>query len=264
LELVARQEYNVPELREVIIDMDADSRNAASLMMRVSDGVVGPPYYTMKLWADEVRVAVPLLGAAYVQGLELRLPTSLRVAEFGSGTGAYPAMYRNAYLDSGTWKRLFADQDALMLAFGAASDFQVLMATDSNADADDPITWTEQFRVSEAGRASIRILNVGGVLGLGTATLASDTMTFTATRMTVDTEDGAKSDSLSTINGGAKGDLLILGPANDARTVVVKHNVGNIRLAQSDFTMDGLWDRIVLVREEDGYWYELSRSDNRA
>jgi hypothetical protein len=45
---------------------------------------------------------------------------------------------------------------------------------------------------------------------------------------------------------------------------VVKDGTGNLHLARSDFNMDGLWDTITLFCWSDGYWYELSRSDNRA
>jgi len=106
--------------------------------------------------------------------------------------------------------------------------------------------------------------NVAGVLPGDALTIASDTITVTGSFHTVDTEGGADADNLATINGGSFGDLLILKPANDARTVVVKDGTGNLHLARSDFNMDGLWDTITLFCWSDGYWYELSRSDNRA
>lgn len=205
-----------------------------------------------------------IIADGYIRGLELRLPASLRISEFASGTDTYPNLYRNAYYTGSEWKRVFADQDATILSIGADGTFKVLHATDTNDTADSAITWAERFRVSEVGRTSVHMLNLAGVLPGNALTIASDAITVTGSFHTVDTEGGASSDSLATINGGSFGDLLILKPANDARTVVVKDGTGNLHLARSDFNMDGLWDTITLFRWSDGYWYELSRSDNRA
>jgi hypothetical protein len=59
-------------------------------------------------------------------------------------------------------------------------------------------------------------------------TIASGAVTKTRTSHNIDTESNAASDDLDTINGGVEGDFLILTANNDARTVVVKHNTGNI------------------------------------
>ena len=53
----------------------------------------------------------------------------------------------------------------------------------------------------------------------------------------VDTQAGAASDDLDTINGGNIGSFLVLRPENAARTVVLKDGTGNLVLA-GDFTMD--------------------------
>jgi hypothetical protein len=147
-----------------------------------------------------------IIADGYIRGLELRLPASLRISEFASGTDTYPNLYRNAYYTGSEWKRVFADQDATILSIGADGTFKVLHATDTNDTADSAITWAERFRVSEVGRTSVHMLNLAGVLPGNALTIASDAITVTGSFHTVDTEGGASSDSLATINGGSFGD----------------------------------------------------------
>lgn len=59
-------------------------------------------------------------------------------------------------------------------------------------------------------------------------TIASGVITKTRSHHTVDTQSDAASDDLVTINGGSEGELLLIRPASGSRTVVVKHNTGNI------------------------------------
>lgn len=55
-------------------------------------------------------------------------------------------------------------------------------------------------------------------------------VTRTQVYHSIDTNGDAATDNLDTINGGVEGDLLIIRAENSARTVVVRHNVGNIWL----------------------------------
>jgi len=93
-----------------------------------------------------------------------------------------------------------------------------------------------------------------------TLTIAGGIVTKTQSNHSIDTEGGAASDDLDTINGGVVGDWLILRPANDGRTVVVKNGTGNINLAGADFTMDNTRDRLVLLYDGSN-WIEISRCD---
>ena len=81
----------------------------------------------------------------------------------------------------------------------------------------------------------------------------------------IDTEGGAASDDLDTINTTDAWDndqWLTLHANNDARTVVLKDGTGNLKLA-GDFSLDNTEDRITL--QFDGTnWVELFRSDNGA
>lgn len=76
----------------------------------------------------------------------------------------------------------------------------------------------------------------------------------------VDTEGNAGSDTLTTINGGVEGQIIILKTENSSRDVTLDDNAGNLRIA-GDFTMDTTQDRIWL--QFDGTnWFELGRVDN--
>jgi hypothetical protein len=66
-----------------------------------------------------------------------------------------------------------------------------------------------------------------------TLTISGDAITVTRSFHLIDTEGGASTDDLSTINGGTNGDLLFLRLVSNLRTVTIRHNVGNI------YTLDG-------------------------
>jgi hypothetical protein len=91
-------------------------------------------------------------------------------------------------------------------------------------------------------------------------TISSGVITVTGSLHWVDTENDDATDDLVTINGGTGGQLLLLRPESDARTVVLKDNTGNLRLA-GDFSLDGAKDNIFLWYDGN-QWAEISRSDN--
>ena len=64
-------------------------------------------------------------------------------------------------------------------------------------------------------------------------TISNGAITVTQTYHSVDTEGGAPTDDLDTINGGDVGDILILRGVSGARDVTIRHGVGNI------YTWDG-------------------------
>ena len=82
-------------------------------------------------------------------------------------------------------------------------------------------------------------------------------------RHTIDTEADAASDDLDSVSGGNAYEVLRISPANDARTVVVKHDGVNLILAGGmDFTMNSIDDIITLECKSSGVWREVSRSNN--
>jgi hypothetical protein len=74
--------------------------------------------------------------------------------------------------------------------------------------------------------------------GMPTLTIATDTIDVTGyTKALIETEGGAASDNLSTINGGLAGKLFYFLNTLNSRTVTWKHNTGNMYCAQgADFT----------------------------
>lgn len=81
-----------------------------------------------------------------------------------------------------------------------------------------------------------------------TLTIAGGSVTPTQTFHRIDTEGAAATDDLDTIAAGADGQGLYIRPANDARTVVVKHNTNNILCAgKRDIALDDIDDWCVLI-----------------
>lgn len=104
-----------------------------------------------------------------------------------------------------------------------------------------------------------------GFLNFGSAvelTIATGVVTATQTYQDIDTEAAASTDDLNTINGGTDGDIIILTPISNGRTVVCKDGVGNLSL-NGDFSMTSTSDTITLLYNG-ALWLELSRSDNAA
>jgi len=122
----------------------------------------------------------------------------------------------------------------------------------SNYDDDPTITYETNVR-SEV------LAYVSQVRGDGsTLTIASDAITITTGYHLVDTESGAATDNLATINGGETGQILVLRSVNSGRDVTVKDSTGNIRLA-GDFTLSTTDYTLTLIYDG-GNWYELSRT----
>ena len=112
-------------------------------------------------------------------------------------------------------------------------------------------------------------VNLDGPVALGDGselTIAAGAITPTGNLHRVDTQADEATDDLTTINTAnvEDGALLVLQPANDARTVVVKHAAspaaGEIVTADGrDVTLDDIEDMIVLKRRG-AFWEEVSRS----
>jgi len=64
----------------------------------------------------------------------------------------------------------------------------------------------------------------------------------------IDTEGSAATDDLDTINGGNQGQFIILGNTDAARSVVLKHNTGNIfNPGGIDITLSATTDRVTMT-----------------
>jgi hypothetical protein len=108
-------------------------------------------------------------------------------------------------------------------------------------------------------------------------TIASGLIVVTDTWHTVDTEGDAPSDNLAGAYGSHEGSLLLISPADDARTIVVKHNdvaegVDGTRFFMADnadASMSNLDDAMLFVWRGDldsgsGGWQEVASNAIRA
>ncbi len=97
-----------------------------------------------------------------------------------------------------------------------------------------------------------------------TLTIAAGVVTATGSYHRIDTEGGAATDDLDTINGGESGMHLFIQAMNDARTVVVKDGTGNIRLV-TDRTLDNTSDTLhLLYNSALSAWCEVGFADTGA
>ena len=93
-------------------------------------------------------------------------------------------------------------------------------------------------------------------------TISGGVIDVTQSYHTIETEGAAATDDINTINAETLEDntILILRATSSTRTVVLKDDVDNLRLA-GDCTLDHSRDTITLIGNG-GLWYELARSNN--
>lgn len=119
-------------------------------------------------------------------------------------------------------------------------------------DENQPLFWS--------GSAWVQSIQFSGFLktpAATTLTIASDIVTATQTTHKVETEGGAGTDDLVTINGGVEGAIIILEPLDDAHTVVLKHNTGNIfNKTGADVSLDNYGDTW-MARYDGTKWLQL-------
>ena len=121
----------------------------------------------------------------------------------------------------------------------------VLKITDDGSDAAPGSPSGGGTAITSAAAAALIRTITGKQSDAGGApelTIASGAISISQSLHRVDTESDAASDDLDTINADfslVTGDRLTLYPANDGRTVVVKHGTGNIScIGDADITMD--------------------------
>ena len=114
-----------------------------------------------------------------------------------------------------------------------------------------------------------RDLNVGGLLTASVIasdlilkkgkelTIASGVVSSTRSFHTVDTESDASSDNLDTINGGRTGQILIIKPANGGRTIVIRHDEGNIFTSDTNNISLTESNSIAVLIKDDSKWFVL-------
>ena len=145
-------------------------------------------------------------------------------------------------------------REVATLPAAAAAAGQVFMVTDGFdggpclAWCDGAAWWVLATRMGKVTAApSVSTIVAGEVTALGL-----DLM--------IDTEAGAATDDLDTINGGASGQILRVSAENDTHTVVLKNGTGNLTLS-ADVVLDSSDDVVLLIRygtDEFPQWYQLA------
>lgn len=115
-------------------------------------------------------------------------------------------------------------------------------ATISAAGGDTNI----DLNITAKGTGGVKISGKFGTPKASEATIATGAITYAGAFMDVDTESDAASDDLATINGGFDGAQVVLRAAHADRTVVIKHNTGNILTQDGgDIVLDNTTKRVV-------------------
>ena len=172
--------------------------------------------------------------------------------------------------DHGTLGGLADDDHAQYILHAlatAANDF--LVASGSSAFVKKTRTEVMALLSGTAGATfswngqSLTTLNGIGFTAESELTISGGAITVTKMFHRVDTDSDDPSDELDTINGGGIPDLIILRPENDARTIVIKHNTGNIWLqGKTDITLDDLEDAIMLAYDSTtSKWFDVVTVD---
>lgn len=174
-------------------------------------------------------------------------------------TGERIARLLGYYLSDGTYSGLEID---VIAKAGSTGDLVLACFTETDNIDVDPARAAIHLRSDGTIVVTQGRFVVNGLMNLdnSTATIASGVITATRSFMTIDTQGGAATDDLDTINGGSEGDILVLISTNNARDITVKDFTGNIQL-NGDFLMDTTGDTLTLIKSSTN-WKELSRSNN--
>lgn len=134
-------------------------------------------------------------------------------------------------------------------AIAASSEITSAAVNDRLSDLDAAITNIE------SGGTALTGLNVGEST---TLTISGGAVTRTVIAHDIDTEAAATTDDLTTINGGAEGDILLITATSASRVVTVKHGTGNISLySKMDKILDDVRKTITL-KYDGSQWCEIA------
>lgn len=153
------------------------------------------------------------------------------------------------YVDVDTNPRIKIELSKTDYDFTAANDMldDVYLGTVGNQSP-----WTQNIDAAGYDLSDLGKLNFDDATTLA---VSSGVITITQSYHYVDTEGGAASDDLDTINGGTAGDILYLRAADSSRTVVIKHGAGNIVTPNgNDYNLDNT-DKVVVLIFDGTSWH---------
>ena len=119
-----------------------------------------------------------------------------------------------------------------------------------------PLGFITNGRIGQLLRVTAERLSLGSP---STLVVVASSITISKSWHRVDAVPSGTT-NLVNILGGIAGDILVLQAANDAKTIKLKDDDGNMRLA-GDFNLDSVRDTIVLLFDG-SLWYEICRSNN--
>ena len=120
--------------------------------------------------------------------------------------------------------------------------------------------WTD---LTDGGATTLHSHASSGMHSQGDQSLviiATGVITITSGYHRIETEGGAATDDLDTINGGTSGDTLVLRISNNAMVVTLQDATGNLLLSAA-CTLNNVADTITLIKSGTN-WLEMSRSNN--
>ena len=184
-------------------------------------------------------------------------PAAATVTTLGT-TGAVTMNDAGADVDV----RIEGDTDQNLVFVDASTDRVGIGTATPSTKLDVSGTANATAMTSAAGTFTTLIATLLKLATSTELTLATDAITATQSFHRVDTEADAASDNLATINGGAAGYRLILRAENTARTVVIKHDTGNIQLfGAADVSLDETYKFVELIYDSDlSKWVQIGGS----
>ena len=148
---------------------------------------------------------------------------------------------------------------------GGADEISVAGLSGKLADAQTPSAHKASHQ--DGGSDEISLTGLDGSLGwlrlkAASITIDDGAITPTASYILLETEGGAATDDLDTIDvTGTAGTIIVLRTNSSLHDVTVKDGTGNLTLA-GDMALSNRLDAIVLMEYGAGGWMELARSDN--
>lgn len=209
-------------------------------------------------WGSPNFSNVSLLGVNTTPDATNKLSVASAAVLFNNiGDNIQVKLNKNASGDSGTFLFQTGFSGRAEIGLAGNDDFTFKVSPDGS-------TFYESLVLDkDTGRATIK----DSFLSLGAPTeleIASGAITVTKSWHTIETEGGASTDDLTTINGGEEGDIVVFMAADTNHDVVFKDGTGTagaINLS-GDFTFDSDRDTLMLIKRADGEWYLLSETSS--
>ncbi len=160
-----------------------------------------------------------------------------------------------------------ADGAHLYLYGHTSTPAGALLLLTTNADGSSNLTRLTVSGATATALATWNAIQHTGVVlrdlvlqpGASALTISGGVITVTRSAHEVDTQSGAGTDDLDTINGGISyGHLLVLKATHTDRTIVVKHGTGNIQmLSEADVVLDNT-EKAVMFFWDGSNWLGFS------